>query len=786
MLALGTGASTAIFSLVNALYLKTLPIREPGRFVRITGEEWLTTGVWEHVRDHQPAFESVAAAGTDRFTLTRGGIARHATALAVSGGFFDLLGIAPVRGRLLSGSDEVGGAPAVAVVSHGLWQRDFGGTGDVVGATLWLENLPFEIVGVLPRGFVGIDVGRSVDVIVPIAALAAIPNRAPLLRPDAAWLHVFARLRPNQTIDEAAAALREWQPALADATRPAGSPGRGPGQHLGRPLGVAPAATGISEVRAQFGPAMLVLFGLVGVVMLVACVNLAALVFVRSVDRQHDLGVRRALGASEWDLARVLLVENTMLVSAGALLGGILASWVAGSVVPHLTTAAFRHVSPYLDVSPDWRVLGVTAGLTLLGVLVAAALPASRAARAPACGFSSGIRTSTGSRGASRAMRGLLAGQLALSLGVFAAAALLGRSFVELTSQEIGFEDHRVTIVTVAGDLGPSRDAQLRAIGAVRRRLQAIPGVEEVAGSMVTPISGQRAIASLSVPGFTSVEPIDSRVLANRVSSGHFRVYGTPLLAGRDFDERDTGDSRPVAIVNRAFADRYVGGQDPVGRMILLNNRETTVIGLAANAKHLTLREAAQPFVYAPISQWAFTTVNSLRFSVRTRGPAPAPAAVADSLRRLDPAWSLEVRPLNEDVRRSVNVERLLAACAGVFALLAVSMCVIGTSGVFAYSVARRRREIGVRLALGATPGAVVRLLMHELVAVMVAGAVTGLLGAWLAGRLIQGFLFQVSAADPAMLSSATIVILGAAGAAAAVPAVRASRLHPARVLRGE
>ena len=296
-LALGIGANTAIFSLVNAVFLKTLPISDPARFVQITGEPWFTTGVWEHIRDHQPVFESVAATGADRFNLARGGVARYATSLVVSGGFFDVLGISATLGRPLTRADAAAGAPSVAMVSHGFWQRELGGRPDVIGDTVWLERQPFEIVGVTPRGFVGIEAGRNVDVIVPMAALATIPNRAVLLQPDAAWLQVFTRLRPEQTLDEGAAALRAWQPTLADATRPApGIPGRNPNQHLVRPLGVEPAATGISEVRDQFGRAMLVLFGVVGVVLLIACANLAALVLARFVDTRSALALTQRGG----------------------------------------------------------------------------------------------------------------------------------------------------------------------------------------------------------------------------------------------------------------------------------------------------------------------------------------------------------------------------------------------------------------------------------------------------------------------------------------------------------
>ena len=786
MLTLGIGANTAIFSLVNAVYLKTLPIDDPARLVRLTGEEWFSTGVWAHIRDHQPVFDHVAAAGSDRFNLARGGLARYAPALVVSGRFFEVLGIAAARGRFLSPDDDAPGAPVVAVISHGLWQREFGGSADAVGSAIWLEGVPFQVIGVMPRGFVGIEVGRSVDVVVSIAALAALPSRAVLLQPHATWLHVFARLRADQTTTDANGALRAWLPALVSATRLAPAiAGGNPAPHLARGLAVAPAGTGISEIRTQFGPAMLVLFGLVAVVTLVACANLAALSLARFVDRLPEMAVRRALGASRWDLARVLFVENLMVVSAGALLGAMLAAWATRYAVPYLTTPAFRSVSPHLDVSPDWRLLGMVALLTLAAAVLAAALPARRTWRVPLEPGGADTRSVTGTRGALRSMQALLAGQLALSLGLLGAALLLGRSFLELTSQEIGIDRDRVTVVTVSGDLGSNRSAQLTTIAGILRRLQGLPGLEAVAASMVTPISGQRAVALLSVPGVTSGSE-DGRVLANRVSPDHFRVYGTPLLTGRDFDERDSTESPPVAIVTRAFADRYFGGGDPVGRTILLNKRNTTIIGMVADAKQVSLRDAAPPFLYAPISQWAFSALSSVRVSVRAAGAAPAPGVVAAALGALDSRWSLEIRPFAQDVDYAVNVERLLASCGGLFAVLSILMGAIGTSGMFGYSVARRRREFGVRMAIGAAPRAIVRLVMKDAVTVLIAGLALGVLAIWMVGRTIEGFLFQISSRDPATLIAAMLVIVAIAGGAAAAQAVRAATLHPMKALRGD
>jgi putative ABC transport system permease protein len=784
-LALGIGANTAVFSLINAIYLKPLAIAEPTRFVQLTGEESFTTGAWTYVRDNHPAFASVTAAGPDRFNLSRRGLARFATSLVVSGEFFDVLGVSPVIGRPFTRKDDAAGAPAVAVVTYGFWQRELGGRRDVIGDTIWLEQQPFQIVGVAPRGFVGIEVGRHVDVIVPMAALAMLPSRAFILQADASWLQIFGRLRPGQSVADATTRVRAWQPALANATRPRAVPGLDASQYLAQPLSVTPAATGVSEVRTQFGPATTFLFGVVGAVLLVACANFAVLVVARFIDRRHELGIRLAVGASRWDLARLLLVENVMIVSASTAIGGVIALSASSRIVPYFTTPAFRDVPRYLDLSPDWRVLGVTAFLALMAALLAAAVPMLHAARlASGPGASPSRDMGTDSPRATRAMRVLLTGQIALSLVLLSAAVLLVRSFVELTNQDIGFQADAVMVVTVSGDLGPNRNAQLLAIDQIRARLQTIPGVDGVTASMITPVSGQMAMAFLAVPGFTPSQPEDGRILANRVSSDHFRVYGTPLLTGRDFDDRDAANAPPAAIVNRAFAERYFAAQDPVGRTILLNNRPTTIVGMTANTKYLTLRDAGRPLLYAPISQWTFTRLNSLRFSLRTTQAGTLTNAVAETLKQLEPEWMFEIRPLAQDVGRSVNVERLLAWCGGLFALLALSIGVVGTYGVFAYAVSRRRREIGLRMAVGAVPGAISRLVLREALAVMLVGAVIGLAGTWMLGRVIDRFLFQLSSDDPTMLAIATLVMLAAGSVAAAVPANQAARLDPLSTLR--
>ena len=540
-------------------------------------------------------------------------------------------------------------------------------------------------------------------------------------------------------------------------------------------------------MRAQFGEAMLYLFGVAGVVLLIACVNLASFALARFIDRHHELGVRRALGASRWDIARALVTENVILITVGAVLGGLIAAAAASYLVPYLTTSDFRQLPAYLDVSPDWRVLGLITLLALTGAFVSGLIPAMRASKLSALsGLSAAVRTATRAPSAMRFVRVLLVGQVAFSLVLLASAALLVRSFVELSTQDVGFERERVIIVTVTGNLGSERAAQFQTIDEIRRRLEMLPDVEVASASLVTPVSGQRAMIFLSVPGFEALEPGDSRPLANRVSPGHFRVYGTPLLTGRDFDDRDSFDAPAVAIVNRRFAERYFNGQDPVGRTIVLNKRETTIVGMAGNAKQLTLRDPAQPFVYAPMSQWAVRDLGSVRFGLRTRNGTPSQGTIAAAFQAVNPVWTLEIRSLADDVRRSINVERLLAWCGGAFSLLAVAIAIIGTYGVFAYGVSRRQQEIGVRMALGATPGSIGRLVMDDALIVMAAGVTLGFAGTWAVGRVVERFLFQISSHDPVTLAAATVMMVCAAVTAAVIPARRAAHVDPLVALRYE
>lgn len=786
-LTLGIGTSAALFAVVEALYLRDLPVREPGRVVKLvveTRDSVFSTSVWEYLRDTQSVFEGVAATASDRLNLSDGGESRYAQALFVSGSFFDVMGVSARLGRPLGSRDDIQGAATVAVIGHGLWQRAFAGRPDAIGRTLVLEGHPVEIVGVTPPGFFGVEVGRQVDVILPIAAHLTIRGPAsPAANRGAAWLHVFGRLRGGQAPGQASAALRAWQPVLRHATLPEGV---APAGHLRDPLDVAPAGRGISIVRGQFGRPLVMLLGAVGIVLVIACANLAALVLARFTDRQAEMRIRRALGATRTRLVRGLLAETLLLSAAGAALGVGLALWVTRLVVASLVVPIDRGIEPHLAIGLDWRLVASGAALALLSGLLAGLPPAIRAASGSASS-SVALVTHGGTQGRAHArmLQMLVAGQVALSVVLIAMSALLVRSFVQLTGQPTALDHDRVLLAALGGNVFERTPAAtLARVEALTTRLGTVPGVEAVSVSTLTPLSGYIMLSRIEVPGFVSADIRDVNASVNRVTPSFFTVFGTPLLAGRPFDDRDHAEAPRVAIVNTAFAERYLHGANAVGRVIKLNGRETEIVGLVETGKYMTLREPRMRFVFVPLAQALGPRPQPLRLGIRGPNPAQLRGPILHALRTFDASLTVEFRTLEDEIATSVNRERLLAWVGTLFAVLALLIAVIGVYGTFSYLVARRRVEFGVRMAVGADRPAILRLVLRHAAGTVTAGCLLGLVGTVPVTRLLEAVLFGVSPSDPAVLGLAAGVMIATGGIASYLPARRAARSDPMCALR--
>ena len=810
-LALGIGANTAIFSLVNSLIVRALPVSEPERLAVLTDtradgrsfvETW-TNGVWEQIRDHAQGFDGVCASWLDRVNMAAGGgEASTIDNLWISGGYFDTLGVTPLIGRGITREDDVKGGGrdgAVAVVSYDFWQRRFNGAAAAVGSTLTIERVPVTIVGVMRPGFFGTEVGRTFDVAMPMndEALLRGPNTRIFTNRAASLFTVLLRLKPGQSVEAATALLRGLQPQIRVAALPPGVPPGFREHFLEDAFVVAPAATGTSGLRHQYQRPMLVILVVVVLVLFIACANIANLQLARAMARRHELSVRLALGASRARLARGPLLESLLLAAAGAAIGLMFAFWSSRLLVARLSTWR-THI--YLDLSTDWRVLAFTAGVTAATAVLFGVLPAMRAsAVAPIDAMKEQGRSLGGGR--APLSGGLVIAQVALSVVIVAAAGLFVRTFRNLAHVPLGFESERVLVVSV--NLSHTRVANAERTAFLTRladQAAAIPGVERAAASSVTPIGGFGLVDMVHVDGFgPSLEAgINGHLpprtaYVNFVTPGWFATYGTAIRQGRDFTAADSKEAPPVIVVNDAFVRKYLAGKNPVGAVVgfergLAAPTTKTVVGVVGDAAYGSLRAADEPVEYAPLAQIDFpmTPLVDNAISVRSANGPPMMLArsIGEAFARVDRDITVAFRPVSEQVDASLTQERLVAMLSGFFGALALLLAGLGLYGITAYGVARRRTEIGIRMALGSTGTRVVQLVVSRSAALVAIGVVIGVgVSVW-ASRFVSSLLFGLDAHDPATLAAAGATLVLVAVAAAWLPARRASRLDPASVLR--
>ena len=809
-LALGIGANTAMFSIADALVLRALPVPHAERLVLLASDEtrygaWWTNPIWEAVRDRPGLHDGAFAYAITRFDLARGGAADPVEGLWASGGMFAVLGVPAALGRTFTAADDrPGGGPdgPVAVISHAFWRRRFGGAPDVLGRTITLNRVPVTVVGVAPRGFFGPDVGRAFDVAVPLGAAPLVKgNPRTLEARDAWWLHVMLRLALDQPLAQAAAMLRTVQPQIADETRPTDQRAEDAAQHLARPFQLRPAAGGSSELRDDYRRPVFALLGIVGLTLLVACGNIANLLLARATARRHELSVRTALGASGARLGRQLFAESLALSLAGAGFGLLVAVLGSRLIVAQLSTATDR---VFLPVGIDGRMLAFTAAVAVGTALLFGTVPALRAARiAPIEAMKDvGRGTSSGRRvGLAGA---LVAAQVALSLVLLVGAGLFLRSFAALATRDVGFEPDRTLLVrvdagrtravTAGGIAGPgttNSGARAALYERVRQAALAVPGVSRAALSVTMPFGDNTMIQTVELPGGTVLPDAERRVHVNVVGPGWFGAMGTPLVAGRDVDARDREGAPRAVVVNRAFARKFFGAANPVGR--LLRERAVPgatpapleIVGVVGDAAYRSLRDPAPPTLYRALAQEP-ALPPTIQLTVRVAPPG-TPAALARSVgaavASVDRDLSLVVRPLAEQVGAAAARERLLATLSGFFGALALLLAALGLYGVTAYAVARRRVELGIRMALGTTPTGIVRLVLARVAVLVASGVVAGAAVAWWAASLVGSLVHGLTPHDPVTLGGAAALLACVALVAGGLPARRAARLSPARVL---
>jgi predicted permease len=768
-LALGIGANAAIFQLVDAIRLKLLPVRNPHELAMIDFEKGshrsgnfssrsanLTYAQYDAIRARQQAFTGVLAWSANRFNLAPGGEARFAEGLYVSGNFFSLLGVNPLVGRTLTDRDDTAACPDPgAVLSYGFWQREFEGDPAALGRTISLDGHPIPIIGVTPPAFFGVEVGNRYDVAVPLCAdrllsddgIGRIPGQ------NRWWLSMIGRLKPGFTAQRATANLHALSPAIMQTTV---GPMFRPDyikDYLKNKLGSSEAATGESDLRSEYQRPLWLLMATTGLVLLIACANLANLLLARAAIRQREFAVRLAIGASRWRLIRQLLAESLLLAVIGGALGAVLAQALSRGLVSFLNTAS----DPvFLQLGWDWHTLGFTAALAVLTCTLFGLTPALRATHiSPAIVMRGGGRSVTAGKERFSLRRILVTTQVALSLVLLVGALLFARSLRGLMSTEMGFQPEG--ILTIGLDYSNARYPMDRRLPLDRElcdRLATLPGVLSAAQVWFTPVSGSGWNDDIGPDG-TPAAASGKEANFNRVGPGYFHTMGTRLVTGREFNDHDTLGAPNVAIVNEIFAKKFFAGANPVGRTFRLEAPAGEpeplyqIVGLVKNTKYYQLREDFVPIGFVPIAQ-DDKPGSGATFVLRVQGsPGPVMKAAKAAMAEVDSSMGLTFRSLSGQLEDSLLRERLVATLSGAFGLLAELLATLGLYGIISYMVGRRQNEIGVRMALGADHARVIRLVLREATLLLAVGLVMGTAIVLLAGRAAASMLFGLKPYDP-------------------------------------
>ena len=800
-LALGIGANTAIFELVNAVRLKTLPVSNPQQLVNVRLTDMLaargnkpanypsvTNPIWEQIRDRNEAFSGLAAWGRNDFNLAQGGEMRNAKGLWVSGDFFNVLGVQPALGRLLTTADDQRGCAAPgAVISHAFWQREYGGDRSVLGRKVMLSDQPFEIIGVTPASFFGLEVGRNFDVALPICADAIVSGKNNRLDSGVNWwLMVTGRLKPGWTMQQATAQLQSISPSLFQQTLPPKYPAVSVSKYLESKLEAVPGDAGYSLLRENYERPLWLLLAIAGLVLLIACANLANLLLARASTREREIAVRQAVGASRARIVRQLLVETLLLTLVGTVLAALLAQGLSRFLVSLIGTGAN---AVFLDLTPDLRVLGFTAGVAALTCLLFGLTPAIRATRIEIGAVMKASGRGVVGMGRISLRRALIVVQVALSLVLVASALLFTRSLTNLLTLDAGFNQKNLLVASVSFrrlNIPPERRLEFKT--EMLDRLKAVPGVEAVSEMDTIPLTGGgrgNAVWKESDPN-TKIN-----VSFNRVGVDYFKTLQLPLQQGRAFNSSDTRDSPRVAIINETLA-RQLGEPNPVGRRFVV---ETTpfepemqyeIVGVARDAKFEDLKEEPLAMMYLPSLQdpqpgaWR-------QFLIRSSLPqAQITASVNQAFNDVNPSMDVVFEWFQTMVQGSMLRERLMATLSGFFGILALVLATIGLYGILSYAVASRTNEIGIRIALGARMREVVGLILREALLLVAIGIVAGVPAVFAVSRFAETLLFKLSPMDPASLVVAGLVMLLVALIAAYLPARRATKVDPLVALRYE
>jgi predicted permease len=779
VLALGIGVNATVFSLANALFLRPLAVNDPGTVVRVYSNRFSNTvqPLYVELRDRNSTLTGLAGFQTQSFGVRIDADTEHGFGQIVSGNYFPVLGVVPARGRLLTAADDRDGADPAVVLSYAFWQRRFGGAGDIVGRTMAVNGARFTVVGVTPRGFTGVMAPIDNDFWVPLAAQTVLrPGSA--ARGGGTSLHLIGRLKPGVDRRQAQADLD----AIGRQVRASA------GEAAPREAAVSVYGPTIlhPEIATPLTAFVAVLMVVVALVLLIVCVNLANLVLARAAGRGAELAIRQSLGAGRGRLVRQLLTESLLLSIAGAA-GGI---WIAlGSTRALMAAPLPVPVPVLLDLSLDWRVLAFTAAVAVAATIASGLLPALSASKVD---LTRAIKD-VGGQGPrhSRLRSAFLIAQVSMSVLLLVTAGLFIRSFRNAEAIDTGFDADRVLTATV--DLGTRGYSEARGrefVRALSERLQAAPGIVSVNAVDTVPMTLSNTSNFMLRDGDSEPaegqSPAMPQVYMNAVGPAHFRTLQIGLVAGRDFTWQDDANAAKVAIVNETLAKRFWPGKSAVGqrlRPLGASANAVEIVGVVRDSKYVSIGEAATPFLYRPIAQAYTPQVTLLVRAIGT--PQSVLPIVKEQVRQLDAGLPVfNVATLTAATAVSRLPARIAGSLLAAMGSLALVLAALGIYGVLSFLVRARTREIGIRVAIGATPAAVAAMVVRQTMSWTAGGALLGLTLAFVLTRFLGSFLYGVSATDPLIFGGVTLLLLAVAGIAAAVPAMRASRLDPLVALR--
>lgn len=800
-LGLGIGANTAIFSLLDQVLLRRLPVRNPEELVVLDGpgafsgrtqnEQSFSYPMYRDFRDRNSVFSGVIARYGTGLSVSHQGRTELVSAELVSGNYLEVLGVIPALGRALAASDDLtpGGHPLL-MLGYGYWQRRFGGDATLIGQALSVNGQSMTVIGVAPRGFHGIAVGSDPDVYVPLAMKARMtPTWDDLDNRKSRWLNVMARLKPGMSLAQAEAGMDVlYKQILADDIQEyPDATQRFRERFLAKELVFLPGLRGRSDLRASFSTPLVVLMAMVGLVLLIACANVANLLVAKATTRQRELAIRMALGAGRRQLVRQLLVESVLLALLGGAVGLLLADWTGGLL---LTALPFQEAARAFSADPDLRVLGFALAASLLTGVLFGLYPALQVTRASVLQSLKEEATAVVGGSSVRFRKALVVAQVALSLLLLVGAGLFARSLYNLRAVDPGFATERLLAFSVDPSLNGYDQTRVReTFLRIEQELAGLPGVKAVSAAREPIVANAEWRSTVKVDGYEPKEGEDMSPIVNAVGPGYFSTLGFGLAAGREFDAGDDAAAQPVAVVNETFARYFFGAESALGRRFRFARDEATaieIVGVVRDAKTVTLREAPRRVFYVPYRQDRW--LAQLTFYVRTHAAEQTLAEeVRGAVARVDPGLPLfDLKTMTAQIGETLFVERMIAALSAAFGVLATLLAALGLYGVMSFAVASRTREIGIRMALGAERRRVMRLVLGDVALLAGLGIAIGLPGSVALSRLLASQLFGISPWDPLTLALASATLALVTLLAGWAPARRATRLDPMAALRHE